>query len=334
MTVINNIEIDNIYYETNYIKYAILNNEPIEEKLNVIMVISNPCLYAIRYVLAREFIRRMEMDEPNINLYIVELVYDNQKFIITDKNNKRHLQLKSKTPLWHKENMINIGIKKLLPSDWKAVAWIDADIEFESPTWAIDTLKILNGYNDIVQIFSHALDMNKDGYTMRVFSSGGFQYSKKHKYISNGPDYWHPGFAWACTRKAYEKIGGLYELGILGSGDNIMALSLIRNGLKAVNENTSENYKNSILEFQKNISTLRFGYIPGVIRHYYHGSKKNRKYTERWHILLKHGYEPDTFITKDKNGLLIPTEKCSQELLNEIYNYFLERNEDEDFSGR
>ena len=42
MTVINGIEIDNIEYKPNIIKEAILNNDPIEEKLNVIAVISNP----------------------------------------------------------------------------------------------------------------------------------------------------------------------------------------------------------------------------------------------------------------------------------------------------
>ena len=51
MTVINGIEIDNINYKINDIKFAISNNDPIEEKLNVIVVISNPCLYAKRYIL-------------------------------------------------------------------------------------------------------------------------------------------------------------------------------------------------------------------------------------------------------------------------------------------
>lgn len=44
--------------------------------------------------------------EKNVKLYIV---YNNQSFKITEKNNKNHLQLRTDTPLWHKENMINIG---------------------------------------------------------------------------------------------------------------------------------------------------------------------------------------------------------------------------------
>ena len=53
MTIFNNIEIDNLTYKVNDLKYAISNNDPIEEKLNVIIVISNPCLYAKRYILCK-----------------------------------------------------------------------------------------------------------------------------------------------------------------------------------------------------------------------------------------------------------------------------------------
>jgi hypothetical protein len=56
MTVINGIEIDDIDYKINEIKYAIKNNDPIEEKLHVILVISNPCLFARRYILLKEFV--------------------------------------------------------------------------------------------------------------------------------------------------------------------------------------------------------------------------------------------------------------------------------------
>ena len=332
MTVINNIEIDNITYNRNIIKEAILNNDKIEDKLHVIIVLSNPCLYAIRYILTKEFIKRMEMDEPNVILYVVELAYDNQKFIITETGNKRHLQLRTKIPIWHKENMINIGVKKLLPKNWKAFAWIDADLEFESASWADDTLKILNGCSDIVQLFSHAVDMNREKYSMSIFNSFCYQYTKKNNYCNKGLDFWHPGYAWACTRKGYEKMGGLYESGILGSGDHIMALSLIGRGLKAVNDLSTENYKDSIKEFENRIKNLRIGYVPGVIRHHYHGSKKNRKYSERWEILIQNNYDSYEHIKKDSNGILIPTYGCPQKLLDEILNYFKERNEDEDFS--
>jgi len=329
MTIINGIEIDFIEYNENTVKMAIANNDTIEDNLHVIAVISNPCLFAKRYILMKEFINRFEIEEKNVILYIVELAYGDQKFIITDKNNPRHLQLRTKCPIWHKENMINVGVKKLLPKNYKAFAWIDADIEFDSSSWAKDTLRILNGSHDIVQLFSHAADMNSSKLSMNVFNSAGFQHTKNKKHISNGINYSHPGYAWAITRKAYEKIGGLYETSILGSGDHIMTLCLLKNGLKAINENCSEDYKTDVLNFQKNMQTLRFGYVPGVIRHYYHGSKKNRKYQERWKILVDHQYSPFKDLTRDKNGILVPTENFSEEFKSKIYQYFFERNEDD-----
>ena len=126
MTVINEIEIDCINYKQNDIKYAIQQNDPLEENLHVIVVISNPCLYATRYKLFNEFIRRLE-DEDHVKIYIIEMIYPGQKFIVTQTFNPNHLQLESSDPIWHKENMINLGVK-ILPTDWKAMAWVDADI--------------------------------------------------------------------------------------------------------------------------------------------------------------------------------------------------------------
>ena len=328
MTIINGIEIDNICYKTNEIKYAIANNDPIEEKLNVIIVISNPCLYAKRYILMREFVKRIEEEEENVNLFVVELIYAGQRFIVTDKKNKNHLQIKTAIPIWHKENMINLGVKYLLPANYKAFAWIDADIEFESSTWALDTLKLLNGCKDVVQLFSHCLDMDAERNNLNIFNSLGYSFCKGKTYKSK-TDYWHPGFAWAMTRKAYEKVGGLYDKGVLGSGDHIMAMSFLNKVEYAMVTNYSEDYKNSMYEYQKKVKHLRIGYTPGVIRHHYHGTKENRKYCERWQILVKHNFSPVNHLTYDTKGILIPTACFPEELKSDILKYFKERKEDD-----
>ena len=329
MTVINGIEIDNIDYKINDIKYAISNNDPIEEKLNVIIVISNPCLYAKRYLLLNKFVKKIQEEEEHINLYVVEMIYKNQRYVVTNKKNKNHLQLKTDIPIWHKENMINLGVKYLLPNDYKAFAWIDADIEFESHSWALDTLKILNGYKDVVQLFSHCVDTNYDNTNLNIFNSFGYCFSKNKSFVSKGIDYWHPGYAWAMTRKAYEKLGGLYDKGILGSGDSIMALSFINKCHNMNNIQYHEDYNNSMLEYQKKTKNMRLGYVPGVIIHNYHGSKKNRNYTERWKILMKYNYSPITHLSYNNEGILIPTKNFEWEFQNEIINYFKERKEDD-----
>lgn len=332
MTVITGIEIDEI--QKNTTSLAIINNEPIDNILHCVTMISNPCLYARRYQLARQFIKRIE-NTDNIKLYVVEIAYkkDNKyTFYVTDKTNPQHLQLQVDTaPLWHKENAINIGIQKLLPSNWKAVAWIDADIEFENPHWAMDTLKLLNGHADVLQLFTLALDMNKRDDPMTIFQGFGYQYYLGKKHGGKGLLFWHPGYAWACTRRSYEKMGGLFEYSILGSGDHNMALSLISRGQSSINCNASDGYKKQVQLYQDRVTNLRLGYVPTTIRHSFHGSKRNRKYVERWQILVNNKYDPLRHITKNKDGVLIPTKECPQQMLDDILEYFTQRNEDEGF---
>jgi len=308
-------------------RQLILGNTPIEDKLHVIAVISNPCNYKIRYKLAHQFFQRMEQ-EKDVILYVVELVYGDQEFAVTSKGNKRHLQLRGETPLWHKENMINLGVKHLLPTNWKAVAWVDADVEFDNPYWATYALRVLNNGKDFVQLFTNVFDMDIDEQILNIFTGFGYQYSKNFK-KGKELNYWHPGFAWACTRKAYEQIGGILDEGILGSGDNIMCHSFIKQAPQRLKKGMTNEYMDFVKDKQDKFDGLNLGYIPGTIRHFYHGKKENRNYYGREDILIRHKYDPNTFIKRDSKGLIIPSETCPKEFLKDIMDYFEERNEDE-----
>ena len=335
MTVIEGTKVQHIKYIKNDIKDAIRNNDKIEENLHMVICISNPVQYESRYILARKFIKRIEEEEKNVILYIVELVYDlankKQDFVVTDSNNKRHLQLRTVIPLWHKENLLNIGIRKLLPFDWKCVCWADADIIFDNPHFAIDTLKILNGTRDIVQNFSHCVDMDENENAMSIFSGFGYQYMHNKPYKSDGNpnNQFHCGFVWSCTRKAYEQMGGLFDTALLGSGDHHMALCWINNGINSINTSASDGYKQSILEYEERCKGLTVGYVPGVIKHEYHGKKQKRFYNSRWKILIDNCYNQNEHVCYNKDGLLIPTVKCPKKMLDEIYTYFESRQEDE-----
>lgn len=327
----NSIEIDNIIYIENDINEAIKNNVPIEDKLHLIICVSNPCQFVRRYILCKEFITRIEKDFTNdIILYVVELCYNDQKFQVTDKDNPRHLQLRTNSsPLWSKENLWNLGVK-LLPKDYTHVAFSDCDIEFTNLHFAKDILKILNGCRDILHMHSHCLDLNLDKKPMSIFSSFGYQYSNSQPYSRNTIHFWHPGFNVAFTRKAYEQIGGIFQKSVLGAGDHNLFLCLIGNGIKSLNPDVSDGYKKSIIEFEKKCKGLRLGsHQSNIIKHSFHGSKKNRQYAERWQVLIKYQYDPYKHITIDHQGLQIPSKNCPEEMLKDIILYFSERNEDE-----
>ena len=316
-----------LFHEKNWIKEAIRNNDPIESKLHVIAVISNPCNYKRRYKLMDEFKQRFRNEETDAILYIVELVYGNQKFKCTEQNNPHHLQLRTNHAVWHKENMINLGVKHLLPQDWKAFAWIDSDLSFESLTWCTDTLKLLNGAFDIVQLFSQCCDLNEKRETMNTYSSFGYGYTKLDKYNGIGANYMHCGYCWAITRKMYERIGGLYETSIIGSGDYQIACALIDRVHKSVPPECCNSYKQDLLEYQEKLKTARLGYVPGTILHYFHGTKENRKYVERNSIIIKHQFDPIKDIVKDQNGIIQLNKK--NVLINDIFDYFTQRKEDD-----
>lgn len=336
MTIINGIEIDDIEYLPNEGKAAIRSNAPLQARLPVLLVISNPCQYARRYILAREFIQRMERDEPLVDLYIVELVYGKKhSFHISQSNHPRHLRLRTDAPpLWHKENMINLGVRHLLPADWRCFAWIDADVEFESTSWAEDTLRILNGTLDVVQLFGHTVDMDRDKSALNIFSGFGYQFAHGRRYAplqkTGAINYWHPGFAWAITRTAYNQLGGLFQLNIIGGGDHIMALSLLGKGQHSMNEAMSDGYKSCVAEFQARAHGLRLGYVPGTIRHHFHGKKVNRRYNDRWRILADTGFDPSLHLTLNDQGLIVPSPSCPPDLPSRILDYLFQRNEDDD----
>ena len=111
----NNQKINQLGHNQQTIINTTINNN---DKLNVVMVHSNPLNYAVRGKFALQF-KELMLLYHNVNLIIVELVYGNKHFKITDKNKMNHVQLRRsiENVLWHKENMLCIGVKRLLQNE-------------------------------------------------------------------------------------------------------------------------------------------------------------------------------------------------------------------------
>lgn len=63
--------------------------------------------------------------------------------------------MRSFDELWHKENLINIGIASP-PADWQYVAWIDADVSFSNPCWAVETVQQLHHHSGMKTRLMHS----------------------------------------------------------------------------------------------------------------------------------------------------------------------------------
>lgn len=315
-------------------------NKHLLDDFYVVAVMTNPERYKRRPYLFKEFMSRME--KYGANVYVVEGAFKDREFEVTDSKNPKHTQIFLESEIWHKENLINIGISRL-PSTWKYVAWIDADIDFVNPDWMLETVHELQ-HHSVVQMFEDALDMGPEHEVMTKSKSFGYCYKKglPHKndksvskndyyYSKKSSDgyYWHPGYAWAATREAINTFGGLFDTAIVGAGDHHMACALIGEAKRSIPQKIHRNYRNQVMAWQDRASRLHknIGYVKGTIYHYWHGKKRDRQYKNRWDILIDNNFDPSTHIHKDWQGVW-SLFSGNEKLRDEIRIYFQSRNED------
>lgn len=84
-------------------------NEVEPDKLHVIIPINNYVMYESRYKLFERCITQLQTI-PNIEVYIVEVALNERPFVVTSPENPNHLQLRTRSVIWHKENMINLMV--------------------------------------------------------------------------------------------------------------------------------------------------------------------------------------------------------------------------------
>ena len=235
-----------------------------------------------------------------------------------------HIKNRSDSPVWMKEKLVNVGIKNL-PEDWNYAAWIDADITFLNPDWVQDTIDALQA-NNIVQMFRTAVNLGPNNEAIKIDKGFGYMhadsgtpYVKTDKY-----GYWHPGYAWACTRKAFRTMGSsLLDWAILGSGDRHMAMAWIGRVLDSCPGNIHMNYKIMLMEYQHKCQNFKLSYVPGTILHHWHGRFEDRKYKERWEVLVRHAFDPIKDVTMSLR--LTPSGKRMEK---DLKAYFEGRRED------
>lgn len=268
---------------------------------------------------------------PRVKLYTVESAFGDRHHEVTSSSNPNHLQVRTKSEIWTKENMLNLGVRNLLPRDWKYVAWVDCDVFFRDPNWALETIHQLQHF-PIVQPWQQCADLGPHGNISATFSSFGYLHQrgvKKQRWSTEPYAYGHSGFAWACRRDFWENTHGLIDWCILGSADHHMAWAMIGEVNDTIHGKMNPDFFRRCNEWQSTavrISHKQVGFTPGRIEHQFHGPKRRRKYRERWQILIDHNFQPDKDIMYDQQGLLQLVGK--PELEHAIHLYNKERLED------
>ena len=319
--------IDGIISEISSVEVLSEPLEPIKnEKLYVVTCISNPENYKSRYRLYNDFKKYM-LKHDNVILITVELAIGDQEFAVTSNDDSNNIQLRCDQVLWHKENLLNIGIAKC-PVGSK-VAWIDADISFANPNWVDETLVALNT-NDVVQMFGESMDLDPKHHNMgsRLGFVAGY---KKNKYTQVGkydnPYFGATGYAWAANKDYLKSTGGLLDWCIIGSSDWHMAYAWIGLGVESVGKWATDSYKKELRYYQDVCSGVRLGYVNGLLLHYFHGKKSLRGYDWRWDVLKNNYFDPIEDLYKNEDSLIM-VKDSKPELLEGIKAYFKSRKED------
>ena len=255
----------------------------VHASLPVILVCFNPAGFASRWASVRAQQARLAATE-GVTAYTVELAYGEDAFHVTSSADAHHLQLRlpADAVMWHKEALMNAGVAQLLPPNWRAVAFVDAEVVFESHCWAVDTLRqLLSGTVDAVQPFASASQFGDTYAAFAAVLAGGGHFERKR--LGDTRDVgWPFGIAWAMTRNMWDSLGGLYPYAIAGTGDVLLAAAIFRNAslLRGIFKPDGYAAVGAARWYAAapQPPLLRVGFVGGHMRHDDHGTERNRKY--------------------------------------------------------
>lgn len=307
-------------------------------KFHVITVVSNPVRYQSRYRLYEKF--KENIERKGAQLWTIELQTGSRYAKITDQAQEREFQIWTTALdgiLWTKEMLQNYAVMQLTAHrpDWRFVCFSDADVIY-SQEWLEKTAHALQ-IHPVVQPWSHAMDYAPDGGAVSDRMQLSFAYAHvKQLEVKGNSSYTqggHPGYALAMRREAYNHLGGLIDVAALGSGDRHMLCALIGKVEQSYHPDVSEGYKRWVHQWQDRATKYikrNLGYVPEVIKHMFHGAKRNRQYGNRWKVLTKWKYDPFTDLKRESNGLWSMVVEDDRQIgfRDATYKYYWSREED------
>jgi predicted O-methyltransferase YrrM len=298
----------------------------------------NPAKYCNKIENYRKF--RDSIKKQGLKFVCVELVFGNEPFELSKEDADILVQVRSKSILWQKERLMNIGLKHL-PNDCDKVAWLDCDIIFEDNDWIKKAKGLLEKYV-VIQLFSLSVNLPEGEKSPCNKIPKKFLFSYGFGKISPGFNYglsfWgdnklkrkgSTGYAWAIRRNIIEECG-FFDKGVLGSGDDIMAGAFAGSNVYDDVQGFNNELKKSRDIWANKIFSLVKGssfYIDNTVFHLWHGNIKNRFYIRRYDIFKKFNFNPESDLKINEWGCWEWNTK--EELLkDEVKKYFLKRQEE------
>jgi len=299
--------------------------------LYVILPYFNYCKYHRRRQLFLEFVARYG-NSPGVALIVVEAAEQGSAYDLPNPlpGATSHFRCITTDRIWIKENLINIAVRNL-PSGWRYMAWVDADLTFVHSHWVRETIAVLHTH-PVAQMFQTCVHLGPTGEVFKTDKGFAYQYLAGNEALNPNGKYtdWHCGFAWACTRAAFEGMGGLIDWAILGSGDRHMALAWIGKAKGSCPGNLHPEYALRVQAFQERCEAAKItiGCVNGTVLHHWHGRLADRKYKERWAILASNAYQPSKDLQRNPRCGILQLTEAGRRMTEDFSEYFVGRKED------
>lgn len=293
----------------------------------------NPAGYHSRLHNYRIFRKRL-----SVPLVSVELAYG-ERFELGPGDAERLIQVRGHHVLWQKERLLNLALAAV-PAGCRKIAWLDADIVFEDPEWALKADRLLNR-RQLVQLFRYRLDLDRGatvdepfGKTRISVASAAAEGPVARDELVNRPGLVpgrpSTGLAWAARRELFEERG-FYDAAILGLGDRLMTTAALgvpewgaENG--CMNDRHREYFYRWAVPFGRSLDGA-VDFLDGTILHPWHGETKHRRGMERYADFARFDFDPEADLALDEHGCW-RWSSDKPEMHRHVRDYFFRRRED------
>lgn len=271
----------------------------------------------------RENLRRFCEATKDLPVYGVEAQLPGHPMQTTGMPGWQQITATQMQVMMQKERMLNLA-ETMVPAEYDALAWVDADILYDNEDWFVATARALD-IHPVVQPFTRARWLARDGSTIDERPGIASQPDQLDRCLA------HPGFAMAARRALWTQgRGGLYEDLVVGNGDvgfAAAALNLEQAAHIGMNPQLKAHYDAWSMPVRKWLKRRPMGFVPGTASHLWHGDIKDRRYVERNEVLIK-TLDPAKHLTRGDNGLMTWTADAPFGLRYAIRSHFANRRED------
>ncbi len=171
------------------------------------------------------------MRKSGVPLLTVELAFKDRPHEATGLYGDL-LELRAEHVMWHKERLLNIGIRSLLDRGFRKIVWLDSDVLFfEAENWPWHVAAELER-SHLCQVFSRVLLKKTYGQPATLAVSGVRYFRDRGKLVGQNavfptlrwPGFYldgQTGFGWAARAGLLEQVP-LYDAGVVGGGDKMI----------------------------------------------------------------------------------------------------------------